>query len=97
MMVPTIPPRRARQMERKYGLTVAGFFKLWKRQGGACAICAKKFQQPRHAHVEHSHKPPKIVRGLACFYCNYRVIAPLDRAGKARTLRAVAYLGWGDA
>lgn len=99
-MTPTLPPRRIKSaaalklMWVRYGLSEAAFRKLWRKQHGRCAVCQKPFRSVRAAHVEHSHKPPKIVRGLACFFCNMKVLAPMERAGLPRVRRAAAYLGW---
>ena len=93
-VIPVLPPRRAKQMWRKYGLTAAGFYRLWKRQRGRCAICDKSFQgQAKQAQVEHSHKTQQV-RGLACSWCNYRFLGPLERGGIARLRRAIPHLGW---
>lgn len=93
-MIPVLPPRRIKQMWRTYGLSEPGFWKLWLKQKGACAVCRKPFSSPRKAHIEHSHKPPKVVRGLACFFCNMKVLAPMERAGLLRVRNAIRYLHW---
>lgn len=95
-MKPVLSPARVRSMFKRYGLTLAAFMRIWRRQRGRCAICNKPFRSARHAHIEHAHKKAAgyRVRGLACFYCNMKFLAPLERGGIERLRRAVVYLGW---
>lgn len=53
-------------------LTVDDYDLLLKRQGGVCAICGKPPKKTRLA-VDHDHKTGKV-RGLLCFYCNFRIV-----------------------
>lgn len=87
--------RLARRL-RRYGITVSDFKCMWKKQRGRCVICNRPFKSTSHAHVEHSHKREEHyrVRGLACFYCNMKFLAPLERGGIERLRRALVHLGW---
>lgn len=71
----------------------------WKRQRGKCPICRKPLDRskPSGCQIEHNHKIKdrrKAFRGLACWWCNMKVLAPMERAGKHRVLAAIFYL-WG--
>ena len=62
---------RVRQTKRKwglakYGLTVEGYDRIYKKQRGRCVICGKR----QKLHVDHDHLTNKV-RGLLCFRCNY--------------------------
>ncbi len=84
------------QRVRKYGLEAIDFVVMWKQQGGCCAICRKPFKSISHAQVEHSHKKEEghRVRGLACWWCNMKFLAPLERGGIERLRRALVHFGW---
>lgn len=68
---------------RKYGLTLAEWQAILKRQGGTCGIC-KTVPRTQKLDIDHEHrrgwrrmKPEKrklYVRGLLCRFCNYRVV-----------------------
>lgn len=49
--------------------------KLFKKQGGCCAICKKpeSYFKNRLA-VDHNHRNGQV-RGLLCFYCNRILVA----------------------
>lgn len=53
----------------KYGLSLAQFEILLKRQKKVCAICKKPEQRNRRLSVDHCHSS-KQVRGLLCDKCN---------------------------
>ena|ERR1035437_10202672 len=68
-----------------YGLTKAGYDKLFKRQRGLCALCRK----PKVLSVDHSHSSNKL-RGLLCHSCNVGLGIFKDDPVLLR--RAIAYL-----
>jgi hypothetical protein len=69
--------RRLRNRCRTYGLTVEDFRKMWKEQGGRCAICRSALTL-RGACIDHYHdadrdtpaRRTEYVRGLLCQGCN---------------------------
>ncbi len=72
---------RAKALVRMYGITEDEYARLFKEQGGRCAICrrpetAKRKGKLRVLCVDHDHAT-KVVRGLLCSSCN----------------RAIGYLG----
>lgn len=86
-MTPTDKDRERNWKRRGISLTVAQYDDLLKKQDGKCAICRKPPKRMRLA-VDHDHKTGKV-RGLLCFYCNYRIV----RKWKIEMLRKVlAYL-----
>ena len=77
-------PRRWRQerktyLMRHYGITVAQYNKMLKRQHGRCAIC-KRPPRSRHLSVDHDHISGRI-RGLLDYRCN-RFIVGRHRDGR---------------
>lgn len=68
----------ARDLMRKYGLTVEAFDAMLSAQGGGCAVCgATPAVTGRRLAVDHDHgccpgerSCGKCVRGLLCFACN---------------------------
>jgi len=67
---------RAGALWRRYGITVAQYDKMLKRQKGTCALCGKPPKTKRLA-VDHDHAT-KRVRGLLCFLCNKYKVAKND-------------------
>lgn len=59
---------RGEKRKLRAGLTLTGYNKLLKEQGGVCWICARP-PVHRRLHVDHNHKTGKI-RGLLCWRCN---------------------------
>jgi len=53
----------------KYGITLLEYEAMFKKQGGACAICQKQNLDGKALHVDHDHDTG-MVRGLLCFFCN---------------------------
>lgn len=72
--------------KRKYGLTVAQFIGMLRKQKGKCAICQHKLIIPE---VDHDHKT-KRVRGLLCPLCNKML--GLARDSKKILQAAIRYL-----
>lgn len=68
---------------RKYGLTLAEWRRILKRQKGVCGICGT-VPKTQKLDIDHDHvrgyrnmKPERkrlYVRGLLCRFCNYRVV-----------------------
>ena len=77
--------RRRRRLKR-YGLSVADYAKMCKRQHGACAICKKSHGV---LCVDHCHACGKV-RGLLCAKCNSALGFCND--SPERLLAAAAYL-----
>lgn len=56
-----------------YGITLDDYNKMFKQQGGCCAVCGKHQNEiKRILHVEHNHKTNEI-RGLVCSKCNLAI------------------------
>lgn len=77
-MAKTYDPEKNRAMKLRYnyGITVAQYDYMVKRQGGTCAICKRKPDSGGFC-IDHDHAccPGKkacanCVRGLLCHYCN---------------------------
>ena len=64
--------QRAAHLRRKYGLTVAAYERLLKRQDGVCRICKEVCKTGLRLAVDHSHKEKKV-RGLLCYNCNTKL------------------------
>ena len=75
------------EVPRQYGISVADFWNLHKRQSGVCAICSKP--DKRRLSIDHCHKS-WAVRGLLCRRCNMAVSYFDDRQMFSSILR---YLG----
>lgn len=58
---------RRRKLRHRYGVEPETYDKMFKEQGGVCAICyeAKSYK----LYVDHNHKTGKI-RSLLCAGCN---------------------------
>jgi hypothetical protein len=90
---------RAHHLRTKYGLTIAEYDNAFAAQGGVCAIC-KTLPGTRRLAVDHSHKEPKTLRGLLCFFCNHKIAHRLMTLEKAQSLvpylagETAAKLGW---
>lgn len=64
-------------LRRVYGITLAQYNQLLKKQGGGCAICGKTPEQEgKSLAVDHVHIKGGggEVRGILCGYCNHRVV-----------------------
>lgn len=60
---------REKKLRDRYGLTVDAFEALLVAQGGACAICRRRFVDGVKACVDHDHVSGRI-RGVLCKGCN---------------------------
>lgn len=82
--------KKARRLERVYGITTAQYSAMLQTQGEACAICGTK--TPRGAgdfHIDHCHSTGKV-RGLLCNCCNTGIGQFKDNPAALR--EAAAYL-----
>jgi hypothetical protein len=60
--------RRARDLQRKYGITVEDWDRLYDEQLGRCAICVVTLAEVKVC-VDHDHTTGEV-RGLLCNRCN---------------------------
>ena len=68
-------------LERRYGLTVEDYQRIFLLQDGCCAICERKPSENRRLSLDHDHSCcagtrscGKCVRGLLCDSCNHKVL-----------------------
>lgn len=54
---------------KKYGLSEAEFWRIYKSQGGRCAICRNECPTGKELAIDHCHETG-VVRGLLCINCN---------------------------
>jgi len=74
-----------RRRLKQYGLTPEDYARMWRSQGGVCAMCGGDV----HLYVDHDHET-LAVRGLLCGQCNRLLGCAADRP--EILLRAVQYL-----
>jgi hypothetical protein len=67
--------QKDRQLQTKYGITLADYQEMLARQDNRCALCRRKSRFS--LAVEHSHITG-TVRGAACMTCNRDILGPLD-------------------
>ena len=61
---------RKLQLERKFGLRIEEYDRLYDLQNGCCAICQRhQIEFKRRFAVDHDHETSKV-RGLLCGNCN---------------------------
>lgn len=59
---------RDREYQKKYGISIADYDRMFARQSGCCSICQK--QTPGvHLHIDHNHETGNV-RSLLCLTCN---------------------------
>ncbi len=58
-----------RYLKRTYGIDLAQYEAMLKKQNGGCAICGKKCTTGKSLAVDHCHKAGHV-RGLLCGRCN---------------------------
>lgn len=66
--------KRARQLERRFGITQEEYDQLCEAQGHACAICKRPERDTvngvvKRMAVDHEHNTGRV-RGLLCSSCN---------------------------
>jgi hypothetical protein len=89
----TIANKRRFNLEKIYGITLADYDALMRKQAGVCAVC-RKAPAGRHSRdvrlvVDHCHKTG-VTRGLLCNNCNRAIGLLGDDPILLR--RAIAYL-----
>ena len=68
--VSTLDSAREARLKRTYGISIADYNGMLKRQGGVCAGCGWSPKPgQRRLHVEHNHRTGRV-RGLVCWRCN---------------------------
>jgi hypothetical protein len=82
---------RENHLKTKYGISLADYEAMLRRQGGVCGICKRK-PGKRRLCVDHDHKTGQV-RGLLCGRCNsgngfYQDDPRLTRAATAYLERA---------
>ena len=63
---------REGHLQRKYGISIADYERMFDEQGGVCAICGEARPEERTLHVDHDHAT-RVIRGLLCFRCNQAI------------------------
>lgn len=77
-------------IRRTYGIALAAYDAMVRKQGGGCAICGKtERQEGRRLAIDHCHKTKKV-RGALCGLCN-QAIGMLGHDTQ-RIAKAVSYL-----
>lgn len=56
-------------LKHRYGISMACYLKLLKKQNYKCFFCLKKHTNKNKLHVDHCHDSKKV-RGLLCKNCN---------------------------
>lgn len=86
---------RQYHLKRRYGLSLEQYDELFNQQEGCCAICLKhQSDLGQRLAVDHDHVTNEI-RGLACTFCNHRVIGRHRDADMIRRLAAYLEQGTG--
>ena len=61
---------RSRNLQKKYGMSLEDYGKLFNSQLGKCAVCLQP--SDKNLHVDHNHLTGEV-RGLLCQRCNHVV------------------------
>lgn len=78
-----------RMVARTYGLKPGEYERMYKEQGGVCAICRRATGATKRLAVDHDHNTG-LVRGLLCGPCN-KLVGYFRNSPEAFD-RAAAYL-----
>lgn len=58
------------RLNKRYGITIEDYDRMFDLQGGCCEICGKpRTDYKRSLHVDHDHSNGNL-RGLLCVKCN---------------------------
>ena len=76
----------SKRLMKSYGIDEMQYQKMYKKQGGRCAICNKKHKR---LHVDHNHDTGNV-RQLLCLRCN--TMLGMARENKAILTKAIEYL-----
>ena len=79
----------AGRLEKTYGIDAAEYDRIFKLQGGRCAICRNRPATIRFA-VDHDHQTGEV-RGILCKRCNKDLLGSAHD-GVAMLWRAIEYL-----
>lgn len=64
---------RARQLKRKYGITIEAWDNMFDQQKGCCAICGRHQSEfKKSLHTDHNHDTG-VIRQLLCTVCNHSI------------------------
>ena len=85
----TVQLLRKKHLQEKYGLTVAQYEAMHRRQGGKCKVCREPEKTNARLAVDHCHTTGRV-RGLLCKSCNWGIGLLKDDAKLLR--RAAGYL-----
>jgi len=67
--------RRNTHLKRKFKITLDQYEAILISQNNCCAVCHKdRSEFDRAFAVDHNHNTNEI-RGLLCFYCNFKLVA----------------------
>lgn len=64
---------RDKYLRKTYGITQAQYLRMLKVCSGGCWICLKLPKPGKNLHIDHEHSSGRV-RGLACWFCNKKVI-----------------------
>lgn len=82
-------------LEKKYGISLQDWEKMWKDQKGLCGWCGTKMKKSgrsgRSCATDHSHNPPYNVRMLVHSWCNINKIPPFEKDFESSVLRIFNY------
>ncbi len=79
----------SRRYQELYGISGVEYERLFKAQGGVCAICERR-PRTKALSVDHDHLSGEV-RGLLCFTCNSGILMYAQNDAD-RLLRAAQYL-----
>ena len=85
---PSSEKAREHRLKSLYGISIAEYEQMLKKQKGVCAICGRPPAKQRLA-VDHNHKT-KQIRGLLCYHCNYGL--PWFKTNARILAKAAAYV-----
>ncbi|WP_189951267.1 endonuclease VII domain-containing protein [Streptomyces roseolus] len=78
-----------KRVQETYGLEAGEYARLYKFQGGLCALCRRATGASRRLSVDHDHATGEV-RGLLCRPCNSLLGHARDKLAFFR--RCISYL-----